>query len=389
MTQAEVTLAAAMIASSLGIPQTPTSVTDALNVIEDWSTFPLFCKRHGLMPLFSDQDMELLSQHMPTELYRRLSVARQNRLMLAMRNVGCLHKAHRCLTEAGLIPIAVKGPALAGASMGSPLRRDSVDLDILIAPDQVTQANAALIDAGFQALPDLRDLTDRQRATLFWRDNACAYRYQNVTVELHWRLFSNPHLMDVSFAEIVDSARSIDVMGQQITMLDGDVLFAYLVVHGARHHWANLKWLVDVAAMMQNDPGVAERVISSIEPRALAPLVFAALRLCGDIFGTAQPDQHLLSKAAWAKAEHHYATGAWGLQIALGAQARNEKFQKARLALREIGLSPGLRYQARQWARWTTNPQDWQDVKLPDVAFPLYFPLRPILWLGRLIRAQR
>ena len=51
--------------------------------------------------------------------------------------------------------------------------------------------------------------------------------------------------------------------------------------------------------------------------------------------------------------------------------------------LNEIKLRRELRYKLHCLSTSLTSPNDWNVLRLPDVFFPLYFVLRPLLWCWR------
>ena len=53
-----------------------------------------------------------------------------------------------------------------------------------------------------------------------------------------------------------------------------------------------------------------------------------------------------------------------------------------------IFIGGGFQYVLYEIRGWLIRPQDFGRVNLPDALFWLYVPLRPVLWIMRLLRGQ-
>ena len=99
-------------------------------------------------------------------------------------------------------------------------------------------------DAGFA--PSLYEAYRRRR---------CQFGYylqtRDLFLELHWRLTSNPLLMPTDAATLWSRSEQVRVAGANLSTLPDEDLFLYLCVHGSVHMWFRLKWLVDIAALLQ------------------------------------------------------------------------------------------------------------------------------------------
>ncbi|HUS97046.1 MAG TPA: nucleotidyltransferase family protein, partial [Hyphomicrobiaceae bacterium] len=65
-------------------------------------------------------------------------------------------------------------------------------------------------------------------------------------LELHYRLFPNPHLLPMSFANLHERSVPLNIGHAKVCVLKADALLNYLVIHGAKHGWFRLKWLADL-----------------------------------------------------------------------------------------------------------------------------------------------
>ena len=67
----------------------------------------------------------------------------------------------------------------------------------------------------------------------------------------------------------------------------------------------------------------------------------------------------------------------------------NGKFQGIKQVIYIMKLKNGLRHKWNASRKLWLIPEDWRDLPLPDVIFPLYWILRPFFWLRRLYRHRR
>jgi hypothetical protein len=86
-------------------------------------------------------------------------------------------------------------------------------------------------------------------------------------IELHWRLFLNPHA--ITEDSIMEASRVVRLTGSEgLRTLGEEDLFAYLCMHGALHWWYRLKWLADVNALLAAlSAGGVVRLLRAAEAR--------------------------------------------------------------------------------------------------------------------------
>ena len=81
-------------------------------------------------------------------------------------------------------------------------------------------------------------------------------------IELHQRLFANPHTMTED--SIMEASRVVPLTGSEgLRTLGEEDLFADLCMHGALHWWYRLKWLANVNALRA---GASKRRIALFLP---------------------------------------------------------------------------------------------------------------------------
>lgn len=221
----------------------------------DWDAFLSLAQRHGLQPL-AHRHLESAAS-VPNGVRGRLWAraewtATRNRAMTLE-----LLRVLRLFGGAGIAALPYKGPALAAALYGDVALREFGDLDILLPPGEIRRALGLLEADGYQPeyplSPQAREALLRSRAQYHL---SLLHREARTMVELHWKT-------DALFpVEPVADAAWWRALGE-MELLDGRVpcfapreLLLVLCLHGSKHHWSSVGWLVDIAELLRREPGM-------------------------------------------------------------------------------------------------------------------------------------
>lgn len=173
--------------------------------------------------------------------------------------------------QAGLSPIALKGPVLAQRLYANPLVRPSTDLDVLVAPGELERARAALESLG------QRQVHDPALADPFEDHHHLSYVGPLGLVELHFRLthtFGGGHFDDEAVR-----ARAVSHAFEHLSVrvLAPEDEFLYLATHAANHAFIRVSWLVDLERLLRSHPaldfetmGRRARAAGFLQPVAVA-----------------------------------------------------------------------------------------------------------------------
>lgn len=211
------------------------------------------------------------------------------------RAFGALRQAQTALTlcdaldRDGVSAIELKGSTLARKYYGMIGVRESVDIDLLVAPGDVARSWQVLEALGFDRMTPRYPAMGGPPPLYRWaaKDSIHRHRGDGLVVELHWRLsddLAHPRLPP----PLTWQAIEIDA-GRTLTTLGDDDLFVYLCTHGAAHGWARLKWLADIAAMLAAAPDGGARYWRQAQTAGSARAAASALLLANDLLGTPLP----------------------------------------------------------------------------------------------------
>jgi hypothetical protein len=216
--------------------------------------------------------------------------ARAARLQM-LRNAGEEVRLSEIFRDAGIDAIFVKGATLAMLAHGSLAHKVSWDIDLLVSYDDINRAIAVLSDAGYEC--DHPEIVKAGLAIKFahsFRETCWANRNRGITVELHWALASNPLLLPNIGMNSPLQPVCVDPNHAVATLATPD-LFAFLVVHGTSHGWSRLKWLSDIASLVENNSETLTTLFDHAAGANAQRCAAVALLLMRDLLGVQLPDQ--------------------------------------------------------------------------------------------------
>ena len=315
----------------------------------DWTRFLALARRHRVQGL-AQRCLRELPVALPMDVTASLaedSAAIAEHNLRAARQSALLFEAF----TAGAIPlIFIKGLTLSKLVYGDPFVKMSHDIDVLVPSDAIADSAAALNKLGYRrtvppAAPQSGDLQrwHERRKESVWRSP------DGLHLELHSRLADSPRLIPA--IGIGSPRQEVEIAsGILLPTLAADDLFAYLCVHGASSAWFRLKWITDLAALLE---GSSEAQISRLFRRSqelgAGRSCAQALLLASRIYGTSI-DRSLAARLAASPVNR------WLGSAAAAALAREREPTETRLGtmmihLTQFFLRPGLRFKIEELGR--------------------------------------
>jgi hypothetical protein len=202
--------------------------------------------RHGLIPLVYHTLRDLSSDiDIPSTLLSKLQaryklIAQKNMLMSAE-----LIKIVKLLAKHDIKTIPFKGPSLAQLAYGDITLRVFGDLDILVEPNQIYDAGVILTKHNYICDVDISFLHNTKLLDI---SSDLGFRHQtnHTYVELHWKLFRKKLSIDFIDLNIFTNYTTLDINKHQLQTLEINTLLIYLCIHGSKHMWERVGWIVDI-----------------------------------------------------------------------------------------------------------------------------------------------
>jgi hypothetical protein len=292
--------------------------------------------------------------------------------------------------EQNQIPaLPLKGPVLSFQAYGGVGHRHVGDLDLLVPPDRIQAAERLLVQEGYERTAPDFELTPLQ-TRVYFRDIhhfGYAHRISGIRVELHWRIGRHPYLFPLKFDTLWNARQALKIPGGAAPAASPTHTVLLLCTHGAGHNWFRLFWLNDVARLMIKSEAIDwAMVMASAERLGLGRMVAEGGVLCNLLFGCPMPapvrdyaDSDRRLEKLSEMALHLICT-----RQVPGYFPHTRAFALSKI--RKVMLRKDLRYKLSIAAGILgISSRDWKRIPLPDVLFPLYYPIRPLMWLFRRI----
>jgi len=195
----------------------------------------------------------------------RALAARQR--LAAMAQLRTALEALRALAAHDVRALLIKGPALAMQTTANYTDRGGGDVDLFVAPADLSRAVGVLEGLGYDQLGALpRHPGQRRWRYVCWVHHEQQLRRPTGLIDLHWALAPLRHgLPDFDAAWTQRATLPID--GHAVDTLSRGHALAYACVHAQRDQWMELRALVDIDRLARQFR--PEQVLSLQPQRAL------------------------------------------------------------------------------------------------------------------------
>lgn len=253
--------------------------------------------RHGL----SGYVLHLVEQRgVPLPEPIRLTLARDSRMVAAqtLRVKLLLLRALDAMHGRGITPVLLKGYGLGLRFYPDPLYRVTSDVDLLVSPSVLAEAERAVEELGLSRAP--KETEDWSRE---FRHHLNFYGPAGM-VELHFHA-SASFGAEMAADPMLVRARPGVVEGRTVLYLRPEDEVAYLATHAAGHALQRLAWLVDIQRLIEATPGLDwDEVASVAEQSDMRVPTFLGLWATHHLLGANVPATVLdrLSPGLWREA---------------------------------------------------------------------------------------
>ena len=343
----------------------------------DWERVAQTAEFHGLSPLLL-RTLRAAGISLPSDVATKMehwnaATVRQNLYLTSE-----LLRVHGALKERGIETIPLKGPALASQIYGDLGLRPFSDIDLLVRREQRPEAESAIKELGYEPEfaipPEHRERWLRHQCELTFR------RSGTTRLELHWDI-AHPHFALDSGVEHFWSRLSTVRIGDVVlpNLSPQDLLFT-LIVHGTRHAWSHMMWLVDVAELLRRRPAVDwEDFWRNANARGAARMMATGLVLVRKVFGVPVPEAEQAYGDDIAVASAEQVIALWNESIGPGGGAEAEPTP----LWRHRWIFRTKEKRAQRWVyirgvMMMIGEEEFGAIRLPRIFSPFYNMIR--LW---------
>ncbi|MBN1187696.1 MAG: nucleotidyltransferase family protein [Bacteroidales bacterium] len=336
-------------------------------------------ERHRLIPTSYIQLKNYVN--VPENLFQKLHEKYETNTRRMLSLATEMARVFSFFDDANIPFIVLKGPLFAKWCYGDFSMRQSRDIDILIHPDNLQQAEDLFKTQGYKRIsPDI-ELTPKQYKVNLKGTHEYSFMHPDCgnLIEMHWRMFTMQSQLPVTLNEIFRQAEVFELAGKKLNVLNSTHLVLYLLVHGSIHAWFRLFWLRDIGYYMKKHAVDMNHVLIESKRLGVDRSVIQGLVLSNLLFDTSIPDD--------IKKEYKSSSGLQKLvKSSLHAiTSRQELNTTSKIA--RVHRPIYLMHLRREWKykfnciyKLRTNVSDWKVIKLPDGLFFLYTILRPFTW---------
>ena len=154
------------------------------------------------------------------------------------------------LAKNDIVFTCFKGPLLSFRIYNDPTIRISHDIDLLIEKEMICKTVDVLTKNDFQMSEEMFWPQKKIQQDLFIKAiHHLSFHSQklNICVEIHWVLMHELPVSPQKVQRIIsENKTNIQFSGLTFAVFSPEFEFVYLLIHGARHGWNRLKWLVDI-----------------------------------------------------------------------------------------------------------------------------------------------
>jgi hypothetical protein len=288
-----------------------------------------------------------------------------------LRGIAEAIEISRVLRDAGLASVCLKGPTLSQWLYRTPAFRRFSDLDVMVAPRDLTAVHEALAPRGYR-LPD--GMTVKTARAIYRGLGAWPLkRAGRYPLDLHFRLGHLSFGSPVKPEEVIAESRDLD--GVPVVRIPSATHAAMmLLVHASKHLWCTLEMVLAIARVMERND-IDWRYVRALARRSGSWNGCAAgLALASRLFGAEVPEEIDDLGSRRARDDLLRAARAALLRPAGVFADRWEERRSHRAALDD--WSSRLRYDVHRLVSPTPLERAWCD--LPESLTFLYRPVRLI-----------
>jgi hypothetical protein len=331
---------------------------------------------HGVLPLAARN----LTEHgrgLSPEVEALLRSGYEANLKRSLWFTAELVSIMRHLESRQVRAVPYKGPMLAQAIYGDFALRSFSDLDFLVVAADFGRAKRALSEIGYHPSAEIAEGLERLWLCTGYERSLDGPAGQHL-VELQWALLPYFYAVDLPIASLLQRAVRTSMGGREMLCLAPEDSLLALCLHGAKHLWARLLWVADIAETVRRQTIDYKVVTERARASGVERILGVSLWLAQNVLSVELPELAQAVIRADSSIALLGAEFAARLSNGTGYGFESTEYFRLIFKLRERTVDRG-RYLWR--LLWTPGDADVAAIRLPEILFPLYRIVR----LGRLI----
>ena len=326
---------------------------------------------HGVFPLIY-HTLKLHVEIIPVEVLKTMKLHNMDIVKKNMLMTAELIKVMKLLEENNIDAIAFKGPTLSQMAYEDITLRQYVDLDILIKKDDIYKVYDLLKNTHKRSL----NLTKSQESTWFKYAHDLGLTSKNgIHIEFHWRMLDSDHPINLKDINFFGSKSSHTINNYNITTISNEEFLIYLCVHGSKHMFERIEWIVDIDKFIKTQSINWDKFNNLLKGKNYQEFVYLGLYLSNSLFSTPLDKiDYSLSKEIEMVKSHIF--NLWNQNI----NFNNKNNMKYMLKLFNSKIDT-IKYMHKIYLK-PTFTEYWY-IDLPKQLYFLYYPIRQYLLMKK------
>ncbi len=221
-----------------------TRLTQLLQEPLDWQIVLERCWWHRIRPLTFSHLRSQPVGLVPSEFLEELGFYVNELAERNQRLAKLLDEVTDLFENSELRMLVFKGPTLTMDAYGDPSLRECGDLDLLVHRDDFPRAMELLQSHGFT--PAFDEFEGRRTQQVF----ACDLQRDGLALDVHWHLTPGWLNYQVDFDRLWENGLPLSAKGEVARKLRPEDSLVVLSIHGTKHWWERLRWVCDVAELV-------------------------------------------------------------------------------------------------------------------------------------------
>lgn len=354
----------------------------------DWHRFECLAIDHGVAGMAGARLVKAAPDAVPDEIAQ--TFRNSQRMQTAMHLTQSAEAASLTarLGVAGIESIILKGVALSHTLYApNPQWRSASDIDLLIAQQDLLEADRLLRSAGYERVLPRQDLPTAGHDMLLHLANVFNYvsPANGMLVELHHRPTLNPYWLKTSFDELLAGSIVIETDSGPVRGLAGPLLLAYLCWHALGHVGYRLKWFCDIG-LARRQMSTQDQIAALEYARRPVEMADAVLAVLSPTAGGPARDQ---GESVWQRDTLRIIQDMENVSAMPTRRSFRRLPEELANQMYLMNLTPSLRAKAYQILRTVCDPRDVYTLGLGRRAIPVYAALGPLLAAKRFLTSEK
>jgi hypothetical protein len=224
-------------------------IENRISEIKNWDDFMSLSYSHGVFPLVY-KVLKKYENKIPLDVFIFMKQTYMDLVKTNMLMTSELIKVSNLLEENGIRSIAFKGPTLSQMAYGDVISRQYVDLDLLVDEDELDEV-AFILESNKYSMINSSKLLKNKKYLEIDKDFSFFTPNNNIHIEMHWRLFQRNIFKNIVLEDFYLNKNTIIINNNSISTFSFNFLFVYLCLHGSKHIWERIEWIVDINRLLE------------------------------------------------------------------------------------------------------------------------------------------